>query len=142
LCVSRASLDRLLAKKDNYVRFQHRGRQIQDPKPLLKKIHARVALLLARIETPDYLHSAIKGRSYITNAATHRELTSTVKLDVKKFYPSARAQAVFHFFLDRLHCARDVAGILTKLLTVDGCLPTGGNASPILSFWAYRANVR
>jgi hypothetical protein len=34
-------------------------------------------------------------------------------------------------------CTGDVAGILTKLLTVDGHLPTGSSSSPILSFFAY-----
>ena len=138
LFISRQTLDKLLSNSENYVRFEVRGRQIQEPKPNLKKLHKRVALLLAKVETPEYLHSAVKRRSYITNANVHCAPTSTVKLDVKKFYPSARAQAVFHFFLDRLRCAPDVAGMLTKLLTVDGHLPTGGNASAILSFWAYR----
>lgn len=34
-------------------------------------------------------------------------------------------------------CAPDVAAILTKLFTVDGHLATGGNVSPILSYFAY-----
>lgn len=133
------AIKRLAAASDNYIRFENHGRQIQDPKPLLKKTQKRIATLLARVETPAYLHSAVKGRSYITNANVHHELSGTVKLDVKKFYTAARAQNVYHFFLDRLQCAPHVAGLLTSLLTVDGHLPTGGNASPILSFWAYRA---
>ena len=34
-------------------------------------------------------------------------------------------------------CSGDVATILAKLLTVDGHLPTGSSASPILSYFAY-----
>jgi RNA-directed DNA polymerase len=36
-----------------------------------------------------------------------------------------------------MSCEADVAAVLTKLLTVDGHLPTGGNASPILSYFTY-----
>src|SRR5258705_185981 len=84
-------------------------------------------------KTPEFLHSAIKGRSYVTNASEHGPNAPTIKVDIRRFYPSIRAAAVFHFFRDHMQCAEDVAGILTKLLTVDGHLPTGSSASPILS---------
>ena len=48
---------------DNYIRWidKKTGRAIQKPKPLLEKVHRRVGILLARIETPEFLHSAGKG---------------------------------------------------------------------------------
>jgi RNA-directed DNA polymerase len=138
LRIPRGLLDKLLGEKNNYLKYLRDGRLIQEPKPRLKQIHIRITKLLSRMETPTYLHSGIKGRSYISNAAVHNPNERTIKLDVKKFYPSARAAAVFHFFVDVLQCDRDVAGMLTRLLTVDGYLPTGGNASSILSFWAYK----
>ncbi len=129
----------LLGAEDNYIRWVDKktGRDIQCPKPLLDKLHRRAAALLSRIDTPDFLHSAVKGRSYISNAGQHSAEEPTVKIDVRKFYPSARAQAVFHFFRDRMLCDGDVAGILARLLTVDGHLATGSSASPILSYFAY-----
>lgn len=131
-------LDQLLIAPENYIRFTtDNGREIQWPKPILRRAHKRAATLLARIETPEFLHSAIKGRSYVTNAATHSAAYATVKIDVRKFFQSVRAAAVFHFFKDRMLCEPDVAAILTKLLTVDGHLPTGSSASPILSYLAY-----
>jgi len=114
------------------------GRTIEEPKALLKQVHARMAWLLAQIETPDYLHSAVKRRSYVTNAAGHSIDGSAIKLDVKKFFPSVRAAAVCHFFHDVMEYPMDIASRMTKLLTFDGHLPTGGNASCILSFWAYK----
>ena len=134
-----AEVQSLCEAADNYKRWTDKasGRPIQEPMPKLDKVHKRVARLLAKIETPDYLHSAIKGRSYITNAEKHKVDAGCVKIDVRKFYPSVRAQAVHHFFLDRMHCTGDAAGILTKLLTVDGHLPTGSSSSPILSYFAY-----
>ena len=131
---------RLLERADdNYIRWTDKKteRRIQKPKPQLEKVHRRVGILLARIETPDFLHSAVKSRSYISNANRHASDKPTVKIDIRKFYPSVRAQAIFHFFRDRMLCAGDVSGILARLLTVDGHLATGSSASPILSYFAY-----
>lgn len=139
LQISRAQLEALLKSDDKYIRWNDKntGRPIQQPKPVLAQVHKRVATLLSRIETPDFLHSAVKGRSYISNASGHDPGMPSVKIDLRKFYPSTRSQAVFHFFLDRMKCDRDVAGILAKLLTVDGHLATGSSVSPILSYFAY-----
>lgn len=139
LQVSMAELEELQSDLDPYKRWTDpkSGRPIQEPRPRLEKVHRRIGMLLARIEVPDYLHFARKGRSYITNAAAHSVRASCAKIDIRKFYPSARAQAVYHFFRDRMECAGGVAGILARLLTVDGHLPTGSSASPILSYFAY-----
>jgi RNA-directed DNA polymerase len=128
----------LRSADENFIRFKNEaGRDVQWPKPRLRRIQKRAAELLARIEVPHYLHSAVRGRSYITNAKQHVIDQPCVKVDIKQFFQRTRAQAVFHFFRDKLLCAPDVAGILTRLLTVDGHLATGGNVSPILSFFTY-----
>ena len=139
LGISERDLIDLVEGPDQFARWTDRksGRAIQEPRGLLAKVHRRVAELLARIELPDFLHSARKGRSYITNATLHGASVPCAKIDLRKFYVSARSQEVFHFFKDRMLCAPDVAGILTKLLTVDGHLATGSSVSPILSFFAY-----
>lgn len=139
LGIKHKQLNQLLKADDNYIRWvdEKTSRLIQQPKPLLDVVHKRVGLLLSRIETPDFLHSAIKGRSYVSNASQHASNQPTAKIDIRKFYPSIRAQAVFHFFRDRMKCAEHVAGMLTQLLTADGHLATGSSASPILSYFAY-----
>src|SRR5438128_2438395 len=74
LCISSERLTYLLSDPAaNYSVWQHRGaeRTIEEPKAVLKAVHARVAWLLGQIETPEYLHSGVKKRSYITNAARH-----------------------------------------------------------------------
>ena len=126
--------------ENNYRKYNCKKTQrpIQEPKTLLAAIHKRLAILLARIETPHYLHSAVKGKSYITNAKSHDPNFATVKIDIRKFYPSIRIQQIFHFFLDDMKCNREVAGILSNLVTVDDHLPTGSSVSPILSFFAYQ----
>ncbi|MBF0176760.1 MAG: RNA-directed DNA polymerase [Magnetococcales bacterium] len=126
---------------ENYRLFEIRrggkARPIQWPIPCLQRIHKRVCDLLARIETPNYLHSAIKGRSYLSNAKAHSGDTALVKVDIRKFFPSVTVQSVKSFFLKTMGCSPDVAAVLSKVLTVYGHLPTGSSVSPILSFYAH-----
>jgi hypothetical protein len=141
LCISPGQLAYLVrnAESNYLVRTDRKTKRlIEEPKALLKQIHARVAHLLQQIETPDYLHSGVRQRSYVTNASQHRADEGAIKLDVRKFFPSARAAAVYAFFHEVMEYPPDVASRMTKLLTIAGHLPTGGNASCILSFWAYR----
>ena len=141
LLVPRPTLERLVNAGDsNYlVRADRKtGRIIEEPKPQLKLIHQRFARLLAQIETPEYLHSGVKGCSYITNANAHGADHSCIKLDIKKFFPSSSSHYVQRFFEEVLEYPPDVASRAKRLLTYDGHLPTGGNASTILSFWAYK----
>lgn len=141
LLITRATLERLVAAGDaNYlVRLDRStGRIIEEPKSQLKLIQKRFAQLLAQIETPDYLHSGVKGRSYITNASCHGAGMSCIKLDIRKFFPSSSSHYVQRFFEEVLEYPPDVASRARRLLTYDGHLPTGGNASTILSFWAYK----
>jgi hypothetical protein len=103
-------------------------------KPAGKRIHK----LLARVVTPDYLHSARKGNSYLTNARSHRADAATVKIDVKRFFQSVRRKTVYEFFFTVMRCRKDVAGLLADILTFNGRLPTGSSASPIISYYAFK----
>ncbi len=141
LLVSPPTLERLVNAGDSnyFVRADRKsGRIIEEPKKQLKLIHQRFARLLAQIETPDYLHSGVKGRSYITNANAHGADHSCIKLDIKKFFPSSNSHYIQRFFEQVLEYPPDVASRARRLLTYNGHLPTGGNASTILSFWAYK----
>jgi len=141
LLIPRSTLERLVNFGDgNYLVRPDRksGRIIEEPKPQLKLVHQRFARLLAQIQTPDYLHSGVKGRSYITNANSHTAEQPCIKLDIKKFFPSSSSHHVQRFFEDVLEYPPDVASRARRLLSYGGHLPTGGNASTILSFWAYK----
>jgi hypothetical protein len=115
-----------------------KARQIQEPKRQLQWIHGRIHSLLSRVKAPDYLHSAVRGRSYISNAAAHDPSMPAIKIDVKKFFPSVTRAAIFNFFEGPLKCRRDVAGLLADVLTFDAHLPTGSAASPIIAFYAFK----
>lgn len=129
-----------LARHSNYRVFNLKdgGRLVEEPPPVLQALHRKIHRYVARIEAPNYLHSAIKGRSYVTNARAHIGIGPMIKIDVKKFYPSVPQHKVMHFFRDVMHCAPDVAGLLANLLCRKGRLPTGGAASPIISYYAFK----
>ena len=135
-------LENLANRNDNYECWKEGERDIQHPKQQLKLIHERIMKLLSRIETPDYLHSAVQGKSYITNAKAHIGTTLQYKLDIKKFYPSTKFWHIYQFLHDDMKCPKDVATLLCKLITFkpkngEAHLPTGSPASPILAYFSH-----
>ena len=123
------------------VRRGRKARTCQQPrKPFLYRLHRRVKVLLSRIETPPYLHSAVKGRSYITNASAHLDKADEglATVDLRTFFPSVSEEAILRFFLHKMECAPDVARILARVLTYNGHLATGSPVSPLLSFFAHQ----
>ncbi len=135
-------IERLSADAGNFrlfsIRQGNKDRPVQEPKRDLQKIHARIHKLLSRVQVSEYLHSAVKGKSYLTNARAHSHSAPTIKIDVKKFFPSVPRVAIFKFFEKTLQCRADVAGILADLLTFDARLPTGSSASPIIAYYAFK----
>jgi RNA-directed DNA polymerase len=138
--MSAQELEVLAVDRGNFKLFQIKanGRAVQEPKHILQKIHKRIHKLLSRVITPGYLHSARKGKSYLTNARSHRASVATVKIDVKRFFRSVPRRSVYEFFLNTMKCRKDVAGLLADILTYNGHLPTGSSASPIISYYAFK----
>jgi hypothetical protein len=50
----------------------NKKRRVEEPRGDLKKVQARIANLLARIQPADYLYCPAKRRCYVTNAARHQ----------------------------------------------------------------------
>lgn len=116
-------------------------RFITEPIGDLGVVHKKILKFLTRIAPPDYIHSAIKKRSYKTNATAHCSGKFVIKVDIKKFFQSVKFERIHDFFLETLRCSPDVATILAKICTVrtddfGSHLPTGSCISPILSFLA------
>ena len=117
---------------------QPKRRWIEWPQGGLRQVQRSVAKLLDRIEPPLYIHSGFRGRSYVTNANQHRHDVRVAKIDIRAFFPNASWRYVHRCFQDLFLCSPDVAAILTKLTTISGHLPTGGNTSTIISFYTYK----
>lgn len=116
-------------------------RFITEPIDTLAKVHRQLLKFLVRIAPPDYVHSAIKRRSYKTNAYAHINGGRVVKVDIQKFFPSVKFDCVYNFFSESLRCSPDIATILARLCVVKSDnhgvhLPTGSCISPVLSFLA------
>lgn len=132
-----------LATNKNYHIFilekNGKSREIQTPTFELDVIQTRIASLLVRVNTPDYLHSGIKGRSNITNATVHIGDYPVLTLDIQKFYPSVSKKSIFHFFHKTMEASPEIAGLLAGLCSYDEHVPTGSRISMPLSFWANSA---
>lgn len=129
----------VIPAKDDPFSTPRKKRPAQEPKTELRRVHSRILRLLKGIEPPGYLHSAIKGRSYKTNAAAHLSKARVIKLDIRRFFPSTTETMAFIFFREVLCCSPDVARILARLTTWKGVLPTGSPLSPLLSYYANKA---
>lgn len=131
---------RKLRHDRNYRRFasvqDKKLREIHEPKPQLDRIHTRIASLLVRIKSPDYLHSGVKGRSNLTNARVHLSRKPLVACDLKGFFDSTTKAHVFSFFSKSLCCSPDVADLLSDLCCIDGHCPTGSRLSMPIAFFA------
>ncbi|EML0364094.1 RNA-directed DNA polymerase [Providencia rettgeri] len=128
----------------NYSEFESIGksgkiRKIQKPSRNLDVVHTRIASLLIRIITPEYLHSGKKGYSNVTNANIHLNTNALMTSDIKSFYPSTSWNMIFSFFYSVMSCSADIAEILADLCTCHKHLPTGSRISMPLAYWA---NVR
>lgn len=114
-------------------------RLVEAPRDAIKRLQKRIEGLLKRLKLPVYLHSALPGRSYLTNSIEHCGTTGcTVTLDVSEFFPSITVGRIERLFIVTFGCSRDIAEILSRLLCCNGHLATGSPASPIISFLAYR----
>ncbi|MES1977283.1 MAG: reverse transcriptase family protein [Pseudomonadota bacterium] len=116
-------------------------RWVQTPAEALRPLHDRILDLLKRVAPPSYAHAAVKGKSYRSNAAAHKNSAEVATFDLSSFYPSTSENAVFRFFADQLLCAPDIAGLFARLVCVEvpgshPCLPTGSPLSPLISIYA------
>jgi hypothetical protein len=139
-----AELERFADRPKNYRTWLDDGRAIQAPVEKLRTIQARIATLLRRVQPPEYRHSGIRKRSFLTNAQQHLAEDPSIKVDIRKFYPSTSFDHVRRFFKRDLQCAGDVAIVLTKLCCYrkeqghSGHLPTGGVHSEVLGFYCHK----
>jgi retron-type reverse transcriptase len=112
-------------------------RHIENPARPLKLAQAKIARLLGKIEPPEYLYCPVKGRSYVDNAARHRENRIVRCIDIKEYFPNSTEKRVLWFFKSIMKCEPDIAARLARLACFNGHLPTGSPLSPILAFYAH-----
>ncbi|WP_274370388.1 reverse transcriptase family protein [Morganella morganii] len=132
---------KLLSDDRNYILFYEKSdinkkRLIEKPNEKLDIIHTRIASLISRIIQPQYMHSGLKDKSYISNARAHLGKKPVLTTDIKSFFPSTTRLKVFNFFYKKLRCSSDIADLLSHLCTVNNHIPTGSRISMPLAYWA------
>jgi hypothetical protein len=132
-------LEAFSKRNNNYKCWQKDGREVQEARDRLRRIHFRIATLLGRVEPPSYRHSGVKKRSFVTNASQHAVEEPMLQFDIRKFYPSTTFKHVYDFFHHDLQCAGDIAHLLAELCCFNGKhLPTGGVHSEIVAFYVHK----
>lgn len=134
---TKADLLRLVNYKDQFiVRRQEniggKDRDLAYPVSRLRGVHERLKFHLNKVRQPSYLFSPRKKRSQRDNAELHLDQDQYLTLDVKQFYPSTSETMVYRWFVDELGMYEDVAGLLTRLSTVDGKVSFGSPLTPVL----------
>lgn len=96
----------------------------------LKDVHKTLKVrLFQNVSYPDYIQGAISGRSYIGNVKKHTKSTIIICEDITNFFPTIRESDVEKMFMRLFHFPKEVASILTGLVTLNGTVPQGGVCS-------------
>src|SRR5437879_3326582 len=108
-------------------------RRIYAPTPELKAIQRRILRrVLARLKCHPAAKGFERGQSIVTNALPHVRQAVILRMDLKNYFESTKAQRVRDFFL-RIGWGKEATEILLKLCTHRGGLPPGAPTSPRLS---------
>jgi len=131
-------LAQLQATPVGYNEFQipkRRGgtRTIAAPIPELKRVQRRInRRLLARLPAHSCATGFERGHSIVTNAVTHARQPVVVRMDLRDFFGSTRADRVRRYFRI-IGWDDESADLLVRLCTHQGRLPQGAATSPRLS---------
>lgn len=112
-------------------------RPIQAPSRDLKLIHRKLKKVLSRIETPEWLISGKRKKSYVDNAKEHVNGDHMINIDIKQFYPNCKREFVIDTFKRTFLMADDIALLLSDFVTYSGFIPTGSPVSQLMAYWAY-----
>ena len=135
-------------KKEKWLKEPPPTHEVDDFRPIdipdqrLKSMQSRIADLLSRIKSPEWLFSPVKGRSYVDNAAYHKGSKAFWLLDIQNYFPSCSSKKIANLFLEKFECSPDVTAILVSITSVldkeSGLigLPQGSPCSPILAFFS------
>jgi RNA-directed DNA polymerase len=113
-------------------------RDLRYPVSRLRAAHERLKFHLNKIKQPSYLFSPRKNRGQRDNAARHLDQRQYLTLDIKQFYPSTTATMVRRWFRDELGMYDDVAGLLTRISTIDDIVSFGSPLTPVLCTLVHR----
>lgn len=113
-------------------------RTIAEPLPSLKEIQRWILeFVLNRVPVSRYAKAFVRGRGIKENARFHKHQPMVLALDIRDFFPSILRYRVYGIFRS-FGYSQAVANILSRLCTLEDCLPQGAPTSPALSNLASR----
>lgn len=105
-------------------------RRIDAPVVLLASVQERIKrALIDPVKLPPRMLGGVKGCSPRTNAEHHVGAPVLLNMDIKDCFPSTSHKQVYRVFVERLGCTPKIAGILTKLTTLNAHVPQGASTS-------------
>jgi len=107
-------------------------RDLSVPSDKLKDVQRLILDKILKFNFSNYVQGGNIGCSIIKNALVHRRKKWVANLDLRDFFPSVHRSRIETVFLD-LGCSKEVARILTRLITYNYELPQGAPTSPIVS---------
>ena len=108
-------------------------RIIEEPEKQLKRVQRLILRrLLGRLRSHPAAHGFERSRSIVTNALPHTHRAVVLRMDVRDFFLSTKAERIRTYFR-RVGWNAEAAALLTKLCTHRGGLPQGAPTSPRLS---------
>lgn len=112
-------------------------REINAPKVALKVVQKWFGYHLARATgAKPSVHGFVPQRSVVTAARVHTGARWMASLDIRDFFPSVDRTRVDHV-LARIGYPKHSREVLSDLLTLNGRLPQGSPASPVLANLAF-----
>jgi RNA-directed DNA polymerase len=120
-----------IPKKNRRRRGQFRT--VYKPNQRLALIQKNIATWLAEhVELPEYVQGFVQKRSIATNARVHLGQDVLLHADIRDFFDSITVDQVTTAF-SALGCTPNIAETLGRCCTLNGYLPQGSSASPMLA---------
>lgn len=108
-------------------------RQLHIPDASTAKLQRAVLRrLLAKLRVHEAACGFEQGRSIVDNARPHVGQAVVIKMDIVDFFPATSAERIQRYF-QWIGWDREVAELLTTIVTHEGGLPQGAPTSPKLS---------
>jgi RNA-directed DNA polymerase len=144
LGMTRGQAEALIRDKELFVHrrpevIAGKQRQLAVPVRKLRGVHDRLKFHFNKIKQPEYLYSPRKGYSQRDNAALHAGSLHVLQLDIRQFYPRTTQEDIWRWCFHRNGMYEDVAGLVAKIVAIDGRMPFGSPVSPVLTSLVHRA---
>jgi hypothetical protein len=143
LGMTKDQLEAIVRDKEHYtsrrtLEINGKLRNLAIPTGKLRRVHERLKFQFNKIKQPPYLCSPRKGIGQRDNAERHIAGAQMLKVDIRQFYPRTMQEDIWRWAHHTMGIRDDVAGLIAKLVAIDGRMPFGSPVSPVLTTLVHR----